>query len=165
MSAGIMSLLSEIVALPRTARISQQLQALFFDEKRSEIEFLHGAESCPSVLSHLDKSGIPLNRRMSLLDLWKRIGRPHPAILRGALLNLHSLIDLSSFNRDDITDLVNWSHAAFSKVREFALSKSPSDNASVAEPEKDANQQALEQVEKRPIPSAIRAKTSSNPRT
>ena len=114
----IMSLLSEIVVLPRTPRISQDLlQSLTFDETRSEVEFLHGAESCPSVLSHLDKSGIPLNRRMALLDLWKRLGRPHPAILRGALLNLHhSLIDISSFNRDDLVDLVNWSWASFHAV-------------------------------------------------
>src|SRR5205807_8095147 len=73
---------------------------------------------------------------------------PHPAILRRFLLGISDQQNFSTApsDRKGLVDFLNWSWASFNAVQELASIELERHVASVAE--KDANQQALEQVEK-----------------
>jgi hypothetical protein len=96
----------------------QTLQFLTLRPDRSEIEFLHGFESCRVALDHADKTRQLCLRGLVLLPLWIRLGRPHPLVLRRFLLGSQwPSVDLSEVDPKQIEDFVDWSCEAYEAVR------------------------------------------------
>ena len=88
----------------------------------SETECLHACESCPDFLFRASGGTWPsYHRGRDLLDLWIKLGRPHPLALREHLRDRQwSLAE----DRKHVEDLVRWAWACFTTMRRFAKSKS-----------------------------------------
>lgn len=91
MSAGIMTELdaSGIDRL-RIPHIPQFAECLTISQGHSEIEFLHGFQSCEALLDRADKTGLAVNQGRDLLPLWIELGRPHPVTLRRLVLGIQT---------------------------------------------------------------------------
>ncbi|HEV3273009.1 MAG TPA: hypothetical protein VGZ93_12580 [Candidatus Methylacidiphilales bacterium] len=80
---------------------------------RSEVDFLHSLEQCEAALRRADKTRLPLSRRKELLDLWIKLGRPHPVSLRRRMLGLDGEDRRQKEYLMDLEDLVDWSWNSF----------------------------------------------------
>lgn len=84
---------------------------------RSEIEFLHGFEACSGSLDYADKTLLLSRRGNEVLSLWKRLGRPHPVVLRTHLLGLWHWANLpDSVDLREVEDFLDWSCTAYAAV-------------------------------------------------
>src|SRR5260370_24267729 len=122
MTEQIMTVLSASVRDGQSPHRNPQFrECLKIHSYRSEVEFLHGFESCPAALDHADKTGLFFRRGRELFPLWIKLGRPHPVTLRRFLLGIPSIrqfdFDCPAWvSRDELTELLNWSWASYQAV-------------------------------------------------
>lgn len=92
---------------------------------RGELECLHSAELSPEAFSPSQRLEIDLT---PLLSLGIKLGRPHPAVLRRALLGIDGSFpayDLTGVNLSDVEELVNWSWELFHAESNLAQGTPP----------------------------------------
>jgi hypothetical protein len=94
-------------------RNPEYLELLTLGRLRSEVDFLHSLEQCEAALRRADKTQLPLSRRRELLDLWIKLGRPHPVSLRRRMLGLDGEDRRQKDHLMDLEDLVDWSWNSF----------------------------------------------------
>lgn len=126
---GIMTALANESEQSRNRNCGGELyKALTFPWYRSEIELLHGLEGCPDLLLRaVQMSPRSYPRGRYLLNLWIKLGRPHPAVLRARLLALEGREPLPVWlDRSEGTGLVDWSYAAYADMAADSLAQSGS---------------------------------------